>query len=1440
MIPAGLDRDRVAELIVDGGRGPGSRVGELVVGARRGSGYRVGADTVLTAAHVVDGATAVRVRFRSDLPGAWEAAGAVRWSDPATDLAVVAIRPVSPAAGPPARFGAIGDRAAVLEVHAVGFPGWKLRAEDGSGPRPDLPGSRYRDSFHLSGSAPVLSNWREGTLEVVTTPPAAGEPGVSPWGGMSGAAVWVGDRIVGVVARHHPGDGPGRLAAVRLDRALDRLDPARHTELRTLLELPDVLPDVTPAAADDLVLSAYRAQLADIAPTELTGRATELAELLRFCGGGQPYAWWQADPYAGKTALSSWFALHPPAGVDVVCFFITSRLAGQSDSDAFLAAVIEQLAALVGEHAGTAPGAAARGGQMLRLLATAAQRCRESGRRLLLVVDGLDEDSGAVSGRPSIAALLPKRPPPGLHVLVTSRPLPELPDDVPTDHPLRTLRARLLDTQAEARERQHLARAELARLVRGSALQYELVALLAAAGGGGLTRTDLAELTGRPPPEVAAALAAGSGRTISARPPSATAGGLVEHGYLFAHETLRTSAEEAVGAALPGYGSRLHAWADGYRRAGWPGTTPDYLLRGYPRLLAATGAGAGLLELAVDRARQDRMRERTGGDALALAENEAATAQMLREDPPDLVALTRLAVGRHALEQRNAGLPQELPALWLRLGEPARALALASGLPDGSRVRARALIGMGRVAGETGDAAAADRFLADAGRAVAAVEEWPSDSEEMTTELVAAVAATGDLARARDLADAMMAPLLANLTPFGRSLHLTAVLAAAGDLDAAEAAARALPDPDLLVDRLVDIIGAAVIAGDGGRAARLVDEVTRLVDDGAGDAAIRARVLSRIAAHLAAGADHATALRFAATAEAQAAALPEPADRTRILVDVAAAVEDAGDRDQAGRLLRRAEAAASEIGDGGWFDPRVDLAARWERIGESGRADAVLATVSEVLDNRAITLRAMARAAAQRGAPGRADALVAAIDDAPRRVGALGDLAAAAAGADPARARRLALQVEREAVAHRDPRLHADLLVDVARAAADAGEPGRALQLITVAEQEVRLIGDPGTVERVLERLAEIAVLAGAPDTAHRITTGIASGDSRVAALTSVAVAGAGTGDHGVARWFRARAADEAVRVDGYYRASLLLRLARAAADAGDVAEAHRWAVAAERHALTAAEIEYTTPYLIDLAGLALDHGDPETARRLAATSQERVPRLPDVELQAIILLDLARLARRRRRPDRAAELLRDAQPLARPSTGPTIRWYKDPLVEWVAVAAELHGIHPAEEIAERELAGPRLDSARSALARVALDAGEPDEAERLGHRIGDADRRAAAFVDLVRRATDRIRRRRLAGAAEQAARAIELAGSRGRRLAGLATALSSGAGGAPPSAGGAPPSTAGAPWPEGDLVRRLAVDVLCSPAWRDALGPLARIEPGAVRAACDMVLIEG
>ena len=125
-IPAGggVASGQVAEIIVALDDKPG----------RRGSGYRVGPGAVLTAAHLIDGAVSVRVRFDADLPGEWVTEAISRWTDPRSDLAVLTI---APREGDPQvrvpRFGRISDRAAVLAARAVGFPRFKLKYGDGAG-----------------------------------------------------------------------------------------------------------------------------------------------------------------------------------------------------------------------------------------------------------------------------------------------------------------------------------------------------------------------------------------------------------------------------------------------------------------------------------------------------------------------------------------------------------------------------------------------------------------------------------------------------------------------------------------------------------------------------------------------------------------------------------------------------------------------------------------------------------------------------------------------------------------------------------------------------------------------------------------------------------------------------------------------------------------------------------------------------------------------------------------------------------------------------------------------------------------------------------------------------------------------------------------------------------------------------------------------------------
>jgi hypothetical protein len=235
------------------------------------------------------------------------------------------------------------------------------------------------DSVHAVGSIAVLSNRREGTLEFSVSPPEADpDPRWSPWEGMSGAAVWSAGRIIGLVAEHHPSDGLGRLAATRVVRWYERLPRAQFDELLRLLPaLPlraSALVDVVPATPGDAVVEGYLAQARSIAPERLHDREEELAALVEFCAGEERYQWWQAGPWAGKSALAAWFVLHPPAGVAVVSFFVTGRWAGHADSDAFTEAMVDQLAAAAGAPVAAIPTRSARERERERLFDLAARR----------------------------------------------------------------------------------------------------------------------------------------------------------------------------------------------------------------------------------------------------------------------------------------------------------------------------------------------------------------------------------------------------------------------------------------------------------------------------------------------------------------------------------------------------------------------------------------------------------------------------------------------------------------------------------------------------------------------------------------------------------------------------------------------------------------------------------------------------------------------------------------------------------------------------------------------------------------------------------------------------------------------------------------------------------------------------------------------------------
>ncbi|MFH8586170.1 hypothetical protein ACH4GP_17445 [Streptomyces celluloflavus] len=437
-----------------------------------------------------------------------------------------------------------------------------------------------------------------------------------------------------------------------------------------------------------------------------TGEHTDLNAFVRDLAAGAPsYLCWHADAPVGKTALlADYIRRRPPADTDILSFFISS--AHGTDTRA---AFEEEMADQIGEFLGR-PGNHLPLGvrEWKRLFADAATESTRHGRRLLLVVDGLDDDaawSGLVAegktptserqaptgtgvdakSRPrtgtkdpagqspvrgSIAALLPAPPPPGMRVIVSLRRCLRWPDDVSERHPLRQgkhLRT-LLPVAGVPLLRQPSPGA--------TALGGPVAGLLAVAGGG-LRTADLAELTGLPEDRLDRLAAGPAGRSLVLDEP-------MRQTYALAEPRLADAVREDLGeAGVLRHTRELLAWSQEWRMAGWPDETPPYPLEHQLRLLTGSAERTAYV---LDMPRLRRL-ARTAGPAVALAqldafEEEVSAAAGATAD--GLTTLVPLSAARALLRRQTREVPDGAPALLVRLGDVGRARGLALSAPTPS------------------------------------------------------------------------------------------------------------------------------------------------------------------------------------------------------------------------------------------------------------------------------------------------------------------------------------------------------------------------------------------------------------------------------------------------------------------------------------------------------------------------------------------------------------------------------------------------------------------------------------------------------------------------------------------------------------------------------------------------------------------------------------
>ncbi|MFD1374547.1 hypothetical protein [Actinoplanes sichuanensis] len=461
-------------------------------------------------------------------------------------------------------------------------------------------------------------------------------------------------------------DVAGKLAESGGDTDAERL---RHRlALDYGIPLFPTLP--TTAAAASIGRFLPRGPLAD--------REAELELLGRHCTSDEEpaYLCWRGPAWAGKTAMLAWFARHPPAGVRVLASFVTAR-SGVQHRHSFVDDQLAQLTEQFGFAPETLRPSGLRDGVLLARWAQAAAACAARGELLVVVVDGLDEDTAA-RFEPSIASLLPDRVPVGLRFVVSIRDRRPVPEDLEHDHPLRATGWTRL-TPSPAATTQHVqARVEATRLWRDQPVGRQILGLITAAQGA-LTRHDLAALCGEDPGTVDELIASCTARAIGQDP---------DGGHVLIHDDLHAAVTELFDS-LDTFHARIDAWADDHQAAGWPANTPRYLLDSYP--WARRQSPQRLLALATDVRRHDRLFSHTGADVAALREITLAESAHRTAATPDLGALLRLALHRQRLTRQTRVVPAALPPVVAAVQGWERAVDLAMS-SDLDSIRDQALV----------------------------------------------------------------------------------------------------------------------------------------------------------------------------------------------------------------------------------------------------------------------------------------------------------------------------------------------------------------------------------------------------------------------------------------------------------------------------------------------------------------------------------------------------------------------------------------------------------------------------------------------------------------------------------------------------------------------------------------------------------------------------
>jgi len=385
-----LDRARVIELFTPANGGGGTV----------GSGYLVADALVLTAAHVV-GAVGDGCKARPLGEPDWLAASVV-WRGESCDAALLKVTAPSQTSRP-IRFGRVmaGTRA---PCEGIGFPAVQAR-----------PGTRgvIRDTEGIDGKLRPMSGLKSGmlTVDLNGSVPAADASGRSPWAGMSGAVLFSGPLLVGVVRVDPAHYGTDRLVAEPMSSIALEAGFGALMKASTGGEVPL---EAVEEALTDALRPRVRAVLED--RPVFGGRDTELERLDAFIAHEDArYMFVAAESGLGKTALlANWLddLLQRPDGPSVAYTFINRRRDGLAEEDFTLRNLCQQLGWLRGDFGALPASTTEVRARYAKLLVE-----RPFKQEVVVVVDGLDEARGWKPG----PDLFPRELPARTHVVFSAR-----------------------------------------------------------------------------------------------------------------------------------------------------------------------------------------------------------------------------------------------------------------------------------------------------------------------------------------------------------------------------------------------------------------------------------------------------------------------------------------------------------------------------------------------------------------------------------------------------------------------------------------------------------------------------------------------------------------------------------------------------------------------------------------------------------------------------------------------------------------------------------------------------------------------------------------------------------------------------------------------------------------------------------------------------------